>query len=400
MEGKIGLERKIAVVGVGWSGFKPFTTEEYRELIFEAAVKAYEDAGGINPRKDVDGFIGVAEDLWEGISIADEYYPDQVGAVFKPENSVSADGIVGFISACMMIQSGVWDTAVVEAHSKISEVLSVNDLLLFALDPVFNRPLWNVDPKTKKPVGGHPYMFAGLEMNRYLAETGTTVEQCAKVVVKNYRNALKNPFAAYGSNLTVEDVICSKVVSHPLKELDASKFADGCVVVVLAGEEVAKKYTDTPIWVKGYGFCSETSWLECHDWGDSVYTRISGEMAYKMAGIKNPRKEVNFAEVDDTFSYKELQNLEALKIFGRGEAGKFVEENLTAIDGDFPVNPSGGSLGQGNLFCANGLQKILGVVLQLRNEAGKFQVSKAEVGLAQAWRGIPTTSGAVTILGR
>ena len=392
--------RKAAIIGIGWSGFKSATPDiSFKELMFEAATKAYEDAGGINPTRDVDGFICAAEDLWEGISIADEYTPDQLGAVLKPENSFSADGIAGFANACMMIQSGAWDIAVAEAHSKISDVKSVNDLFIFALDPVFNRPLWSVVLQDKTAKGGHPYMFAGLEMTRYLAETGATVEQCAEVVVKNCSNALNNSYAAYGANITVEDVTSSKMVSDPLKELDASKYADGSIVVVLASEEEAKKYTDSPIWVNGYSYCSETSWLECHDWGSSVYTAKAAERAYEMAKIKDPRKAVCFAEVDDTFSYKELQSLEDLKLCRRGEAGKLLEEGVTAKDAAFPVNASGGSLGQGYLFCANGLQKLLGVVLQLRQQAGKFQVPKADVGLAQAWRGIPTTSGAVTILG-
>lgn len=392
--------RKVGIIGVGWSGFKPVTPDVgFKELMFEAATKAYEDAGGINPAKDVDGFICAAEDLWEGISIADEYTPDQLGAVLKPENSFSAEGMAGFANACMMIQSGVWDVAVAEAHSKISDVQSVNDLFLFALDPVFIRPLWSVSSKDKTAKGGHPYMFAGLEMARYMAETGTTLEQCAEVVVKNYKNALRNPYAAYGANVTVEDVLYSKQISDPIKELDASKYADGCIVIVLAGEEEVKKYTDLPIWVRGYGYCSETSWLECHDWGKSAYTEAAADLAYKMAKIKNPEKDVGFAEIDDTFSYKELQNLEDLKLCRRGEAGKLVEDGVTSKDGSLPVNASGGSLGQGYLFCANGLQKLLGVILQLRNQAGSFQVSKAEVGLAQAWRGIPTTSGSVAVLG-
>jgi len=123
-------------------------------------------------------------------------------------------------------------------------------------------------------------------------------------------------------------------------------------------------------------------------------------MAYKMAGIKHPRKEIDLAEIDDTFSYKELQHMEALKICHKGEAGQLVEEGATERGGEFPVNMSGGSLGVGWMAEASGLQRVLEIVLQLRGEAGKRQVPDASTGLAQSWRGIPTTTGAVIVLSK
>jgi acetyl-CoA C-acetyltransferase len=121
-------------------------------------------------------------------------------------------------------------------------------------------------------------------------------------------------------------------------------------------------------------------------------------MAYKMAGIRTPLDEIDFAEIDDMFSYKELQNLEALRFCGPGEAGRLTEEGITHRDGGLPINTSGGLLGAGYSLEASGLQKLLEVVLQLRGDAGRRQIPDAETGLAHVWRGIPTTSGAVTIL--
>jgi acetyl-CoA C-acetyltransferase len=121
-------------------------------------------------------------------------------------------------------------------------------------------------------------------------------------------------------------------------------------------------------------------------------------MAYSTAGIKSPRTEIDFAEIDDTFAYKELQHLEALGLCKPGEAGAWTLEGGTELEGEFPVNPSGGSLGEGHLLDCTGLARVLEVVLQLRGEAGPRQIEDAEVGLAFAWRGVPTTSGAAVIL--
>ena len=382
------MERRVAVVGVGWSGFSPQTADlSYKELMFEAATRAYEDAG-VDPRRDVESFITCAEDYWEGFSIFDEFVPDQLGAVMKPTCTVSADGLYGLAMAVMQIQSGLFDVVAVEAHSKASDLLTYVGVMKFAMDPIFTRPL-----------GWHPYALAGLEMARYLYDTGATEEHCALVVEKNKRNALANPLASYGAAITADDVLASRPLFEPLKELDVAPLADACIVMVLAAEEVAKKLTDTPIWVLGMGWASESITPEIRDWCRPAYAEIAASMAYDMAGITSPAKEIDLFEVDDRFSYKEFQHVEALGICAYGEAARLLEEGVFERDGDLPVNPSGGCLGVGNLLEATGLHKALEVVLQLRGEAGRRQVPDAEVGLAQCWRGLPTASGAVMIFG-
>ncbi len=378
--------KRVAIVGVGTTGFRATTPDvSYRELTYEAATKAYMDAN-IEP-KDVDAFVSTAEDFFEGYSIADEYSPDQLGAVLKPIYTVPGDFIHSLASAHMMILSGIGDIMVVQGMSKASNMLTISEMVGFAMDPIYNRPLKE-----------HPAFVAGLEMMRYMYETGTTKEQCARVVVKNKKNALNNPLAAHGVDIDLDHVLESPPISYPLSKLDISPHADGAVVIVLASEDVAKSLTDKPIWIRGIGWCSDTPTLESRDWADATYTRMAAEMAYKMAGIKYPRKEIDFVELNDEFSYKELQHLEALKLCKKGEAKYMVEEGETEIAGAFPVNPSGGCLGVGNLFELTGGQKVLDVVLQLRGEAGKNQLKDVSTGLAHSWRGVPTTTGAVVIL--
>jgi acetyl-CoA C-acetyltransferase len=122
-------------------------------------------------------------------------------------------------------------------------------------------------------------------------------------------------------------------------------------------------------------------------------------MAYRQAGFSNPKQVVDLVEVDDTYAYKELQALEALGFYRSGEAGIATEEGATQPDGEIPVNVSGGSLGIGHLLDATGLARALEVVLQLRGEAGSRQIDGVEIGLAQSWRGVPTASGAVIVMG-
>jgi acetyl-CoA C-acetyltransferase len=381
------MNQRVAIVGVGWDGFRPLTPEvSYKELMYEAAVRAYADAG-VDPRRDVESFVTVAEDFHEGTSIFDEYTPDQLGAVLKPMHTISGDGLHGLATAYMLVGTGQFDLVAVEGHSKASNILTLPEVTAYAQDPVLNRPL-----------RFNSHFIAGLEMHRYLYETETTLEQCASVVVKNRFNALSNPAAPYGADLSLEDVLDAPPLSWPLGRRETAEHADGAIVMVLASEQRARLLSDKPVWILGAGWCNDSPSLESREWAQLPYIQKAARMAYRQAGFSNPRGVIDFAEVDDLYAYRELQSLEALGFFAPGEAGPQSADGFTASDGELPVNVSGGSLGFGHLLDATGLARALEMVLQLRGEAGARQLEGVEIGLAQSWRGVPTTSGAVVVL--
>ena len=413
------MSRKVCVIGVGHTDFNSITPDmQWKDIMYEACNKAYFDAG-IDPRKDVGSFITCAEDYWEGFSIFDEFVPDQVGALLRPCCTVCGDGLYGLGNAYMQIMTEYFDIVSVEVHSKISDLLTYGDIMLHAFDPLFDRPVSGpakrpnyggspkYTPEAPKPFVGasdekeriHPYFLAGLEMQHYLRKTGTTEEQCAAVVVKNKKNAFFNPYADYESKITTDDVMKSEYLFKPLKKLDISPNVDGAVCFVLADDKTARGLGIEPIYLDGFGWSSETPWLGTRGM-DADYASKAAKMAYKMAGIKTPKNEIDIVEVDDRFSYKELQHLEALKLCRHGEAGKLTEEGITQRDGEMPVNVSGGALGMGYAPEVLGLQRVSEVTLQLRGQAGRRQLCNVETGLAQSWRGIPTATGAVAVLSR
>lgn len=381
------MHDRVAIVGVGCTGFRSITPEQsYKEMVYEAAMRAYNDAG-VDPRRDVESFVTVAEDFHEGTSIFDEYTPDQIGGALKPVHTITGDGLHGIATAYMLIRTGQFDIVAVEGHSKASNIKTLPEVTAYAQDPILNRPL---------KLNSH--FIAGLEMNRYLFETDSTREQCAAVVVKNKYNALTNPLAPFGANLTLEDVLSGPVLSWPLGSRETAQHADGAIVMVLASEEKAPSLSDKPIWILGTGWNNDSPALENRDWAHAFFTEAAASMAYRQAGINNPLEAIDIAEVDDTYAYKELQALEALGFCSEGEAGVLTSEGFTNPDSGLPVNVSGGSLGMGNLLDANGLARALEIVLQLRGEAGPRQIENVNLGLAQSWRGVPSTSGAVLIL--
>jgi len=374
-------------VGVGLTPLKPATAElSYKELIFEAALKAYADAG-VNPRRDVESFVCSSEDFYEGTSIFDEYVPDQIGGVQKPVCTISADGIYSLATAYMQILTGVFDVVAVEAHSKASDIVNLAPIYDLALDPIYLRPL-----------GLNAHFIAGLEMNAFLHSSRTDLTHCNRVIEKNKRNALSNPNAM---NSTPTSISRARTLSYPLAAEDVAPLADGAAVVVLAAEDAAKNLRDDPVWIKGVGWASDSPNLETRDWDRATYAELAAGQAYRQAKINNPTDEVQIAEVDDTYSFKELQHTEALGLAADARACEMLEEGVYDFDGDLPINASGGSIGMGHTLEMSGLVRVIEIVQQLRGSAGKHQVlGDLKTGVAQAWRGVPTASGAAVVLSR
>ncbi|MHB8566300.1 MAG: thiolase C-terminal domain-containing protein [Nitrososphaerales archaeon] len=379
--------KNAAIVGIGASKFDPNTSGySYKELMFEAAKRAYADAG-IDVREDVGSFICCAEDFWDGNSITDEYMPDQIGAKLRPLFTLSGDGLLGLAHAYMHILAGVSDIVVVESHSKLSDVVSKKLIEELGFDP--NYRLQGVEPD----------YFPGLEMRRYLEESGNTEEDCAAVASKNRTNGLSNPRASYGSNLTKEDILESEIVASPLRKLEVSDPCDGSVVIVLASGKKAQKLSDRPIWLTGISWFSDTPNIEEMDMGKASYAIETARKAYAMAKITKPSTQLDFAEIDDTYAYKELAHIEALALT-KQKAGKFVSSGKAERDGTFPVNASGGSLGMGYFVEATGLVRAYESVLQLRGEAGAVQLNNPRKCVVQSWRGVPTQSGVTAVFSR
>ncbi len=375
-----------AIIGIGIEGFRPAISElSYKEIMFEAARKAYEDAD-INPRKDVQSFVACGEDFWWGTSITDEYVPDQIGGAKKPVCTIAGDGIHCLITAYMHIKSGLADIAVIEAHSKASEVLSKGHVEALALDPIYNRPL-----------GANAGFVLGLEANRFLFDSKLERTHLAMVASKNKKNALLNGRAAYGEHVSKERILSRNIVFNPLTDYDIAEYADGCAVIVLASDSIAKK-AKNPVWIKGLGWSNHSFSLESRDWSKAVYAELAGKMAFKMAGIAKPEGSFDVAEIDDSTSHKELQHLVSLGLCKQNDLKARLENGEFERSGSFPVNPSGGCIGMGNALDANGLQRVTELALQIRGEAGECQIKDVRKGIAFSWRGSPTTSGATAIL--
>ena len=371
-------KRRVAVIGAGMTLFRRNLKETGKELCWEASKMALEQAG--LELRDIDGVVlGTAPDAFDGVHMKGEYLADGAGARKKPYMRVFVGGGTGVFTAnagWWHVASGLFDTCLVVAEEKMSSCFPHP---AYAFHTIF-------DPIVARPLGVTLIWIFALEMHRYMHVHGIKKEEIAQVAVKNKRNALDHPCAQLPAKITVEDVLNSEVLCWPVQRLDISPTSDGAAAIVLASEHVARQLTDNPVWIEGVGWAIDSTYWTNRDLYYPKYVECAAKMAYKMAGIKNPPKEIDVAEVYDPFDYKELHHMEGLRLCKKGEAPKLTVEGVTERDGDLPINPSGGLLGVGNPIAAAGMMKVCEIFWQLRGEAGKRQVpGDPRTGLAQAW---------------
>jgi acetyl-CoA C-acetyltransferase len=370
--------RKVAIVGAGITKFVRRAQETGKELSWQASKMAL-DSCGIT-LDDVDMVtLGTAPDAFDGVHMKGEYLADGAGAHRKPYMRHYVGGGTGVFSPIhgwMHVASGMADICLVVAEEKMS---SCQPHPQGAFLTIF-------DHTTEQPLKPTLIWIFALEMNRYMQTYGISKADIARVSVKNKHNALDHPSAQVAEDITVEDVLNSETLCWPVNRLDISPASDGAAAVVLASERVARRLTDKPIWIDGVGMSIDTAYWATRDLSYPRYVETAARMAYDMAGIKEPAKEIHIAEPYDPFDYKELHHMEGLMLCPRGEAARLTAEGYTARDGNLPICPSGGALGVGNPIAATGLMKVIEIFLQLRGEAGKRQVpGKPTCGLAQAW---------------
>ncbi|MFB3925006.1 MAG: thiolase family protein [Syntrophales bacterium] len=375
--------RRVAITHVAQSSgsesresLMDFTYQVNKEVLDKAGLKR-EEVGCI--------IAGSADIFHSGLSCANAFDWDGIGAFMK-EGSRAEESVFSFIYACMRIMSGYYDSVLVTALVKGSENPDNDPITSFYGDPFYLRP-----------VGLNESSVAAMQMRQYMERYGISEEQCAKVAVKNLSNALFNPYAHVKKRVSLEDVMKSERVYDPLKALECAPKSDGVVSVLVAAEEKALKLTGKPVWLTGYG-CS----MDHFNPGDrdllNGQLKSAAARAYKMAGIRDPRKKIDVAELCEPYAFQELLWCEQLGLCGEGEGGNMIDSGATQMDGELPVNPSGGVLAT-NPYPARGLYRVAEAALQIKGQAGEHQVSKkVKTALAHSTHGFGGQCHSVVIL--
>jgi acetyl-CoA C-acetyltransferase len=384
--------RRVAVVGAGLTKFVRRAKETSDELAWGAARAALASAG-LTADKIGAVVHGTAPDAFDGFHMKAEALSGGSGGWRKPYMRPFVGGGTGVfapIHGWMHVASGLFDTCLVVCEEKMS---SCQPHPQGAFLTIF-------DNLTERELGPNLLWIFALEMNRYMTLNGVTLEQIARVAVKNKRNAMGHPSAQLGGEVTVRDVLASEVLAWPVHRMMVSPTSDGAGAVVLAAEGVAEKLTDKPVWIEGVGWSLDTAYWTNRDLVYPRYVERAARMAYAMAGIREPDREIHVAEPYDPFAYKELHHLEGLLLAPKGKAAELMDDGVFDRGGRLPSTPSGGLLGVGNPISAAGIMKIAELFWQLRGEAGARQVpGTPRRGVAQAWGDLMQV-GTVVVMGR
>ena len=380
----------MCVVGAG-QGRYGVSKETGREMGARVAHEAINDSG-LKP-KDIQAiFVSNVLGMVENQGHLGPLIATSLGIPQVPSMSIEAacaSGSVGFREAYINVASGMYDVALVVGTEKVSQLDVFRATSYFAMGSDYTYE------------GRNGVTFPGLYAliaTAYLHKYGATQEQLAAIAVKNHRNGAKNPNAHFQKEITIDDVLKSRMVAWPLKLYDCCPFSDGASAVVLASEDMARNLGDERISVLGSGRAGMTASL--HDREDLTRmnsARVAAEQAFRMAGIG--RKDIDFAEVHDCFTIAEAIALEELGFVEAGKGAASAQDGLTEIGGEIPVNTSGGLKSKGHPVGATGVGQIVEAYEQLRGRSGPRQVKDAEIGLTH---NVGATGGtaAVNIFGR
>jgi acetyl-CoA C-acetyltransferase len=362
------LRNKVAVVGAGMIKFGELFDKSFEDMMSEAYMACLKSVDkGINPQKEIQaGWYGTVYGPRTGAVLA-----ENLGLVGIPvtriENACTTGSDV-LRNACFAVASGIYDTAIAVGCEKMTDMPGG----LIEVAKQRSQLFWQYGVTM-------PSAF-GLYASRHMHEFGTTREQFAKIAVKNHKHGTLNPYSHFRFEVTVEQVLNAPLVAWPFGLLDCCPVTDGAAALIITRSDLAKRYTDSPVYVQGSGFSTQPEKINMRQSFTTMAPTVgASQQAYKMAGVEP--KDIDFAEVHDCFTGTELISYEDLGFCKKGEGGKFIDEGVPYIGGTKPINPSGGLKSHGHPVGATGAAQIVELFLQLRNQAGERQVKGAEIAL-------------------
>lgn len=377
------MRDKVAVIGAGCSRFGDRLDAGLKELFVEAWKEALASVDkGLDTKSIGEAYIGSLSSSGAQIGNVAGMMLDYTNISGIPATRVEnacASGGSAVRLAIMSILSGCCDIAIAGGVEKMREISGEKSRAWLGIGGDTEWERW------------HGMTFPGvfaLLATRHMHEYGTKREHFAMVGVKNHSNASKNPKAMFQNEIKVEDVLRAPMVAYPLGVLDCCPTADGAAVAIFCRADLAKKFTDTPVYVSGFGAATDRI-ASFHRKSLTVFPatiKASGD-AYKMAGVSP--KDIDLAEVHDCFTPVEIVHYEDLGFCKKGDGGKFIESGAPTMGGEIPINVSGGLKAKGHPIGATGVGQVYEIFHQLRGEADKSsrQVKGAEIGLAHIMGG-------------
>ncbi len=381
-----GIKDRVAIVGMGCTRFGEMWDKSDQDLMVESCHEALEDAGV--DLKDIQaGWLGIqgADTGFAGCRLARALKTDYI-PVTRVEN-YCATGIEAFRGAAYAVAAGIYDIALACGAEKLKDS-GATGLTQMGGEPQFGSWVW-------APVVA-PARFA-LSATRYFHTYGLTPEEgkrmLAMIAVKNHHNGSLNHRAHFQREITIEQALNAPMIAWPLGLFDCCGVSDGSAAAVITTPEIAKRMRDDYVLVKAFAISAGAGphGVIASDYDFVHVDEIvkSGQMAYEEAGIKDPRKEVDIAEIHDCFTITEVLICEDLGFTPRGQYKKDIEAGTFDLGGEVAVNADGGLKCFGHPIGASGIRMIFESYLQLQGKAGPRQLKDPKIGIAQNYGGLP-----------
>ncbi len=370
------MAERCAVIGIGQTHHTARRDDvSIAGLVREAAERALADAG--LDWGDIEAVVlGKAPDMFEGVMMPELYLADALGAAGKPLLRVHTAGSVGgstAIVAASLIQAGIHERVLTVAFEKQSE----------------SNAMWALTVKTplqSAVVAGAGGYFAPL-IRSYMQRSGAPDDTGIRVALKDRSNANRNPYAHLREpDLSFETVANSPMLWDPIRFHETCPSSDGACALVLTSERAATAGAHPPAWVHATAMRSEPTQFAGQEKVNPLAGQLCAKDVYAKAGITDPRREIDCAEIYVPFSWFEPMWMENLGFAPVGSGWKMTYEGATALDGDLPVNMSGGVLSS-NPIGASGMLRFAEAAMQVRGQAGDHQVEGARTALGHAYGG-------------
>ena len=375
------MHRGVAIVGIGQTFHKARRPDvNVGEMIKEAVDEALKDAQ--LTLKDIDAVLLSDMDLFEGDYLSDLMWGDYAGAYLKPSLKVNTGGTTGgsaVIAGWDHVASGLYDVVLTVTYQKLDSPIDSQSCMITVWDPTYDRDF------ATGAIGALCQMA-----QRYAAETGCPEEAVAMCRVRADQNALRNPNAHLKLSLTVEKVMNSRMVAYPMRLAHICPNSCGACALVLASAEKARKISNKPVWIKDHVTVHQESYTPICVIGPTpspATQTVAAKKLYSRNSITNPARDTQVFEIYDPTSFQQLDWLEAYLICEKGEAWKKELKGFWDLEGEYPVNPSGGVVAT-NPIGATGMIRVAEAALQIRGDAGEHQVPReVKRALASIWGG-------------
>jgi len=365
-----------AVIGIGQTRLAQRLKMSIAEMTRRAALRALEDAR--MSFADIDAVVlGKTPDIFDGHLFPEHFLADALGAVGKPIIRIHTAGSVGghtAIQAAHLVQAGLFEKVLTVAYAKESEG-DINWAVSGGGLPFYS------------PLVAGPGGYFAPHIRAYMRRTGAPDHIGIKIALKDRQNALLNPHAHKPiPDISYQMIAESPVLWEPIRYLEACPSSDGAAAMVITSERFATTGAHRPAWIRGTACQTEPSTAPRRDTINPIGGRTAAKLAYAQAGVSDPNREIDCAELYVPFSWYEAMWVENMGLYDEGGGWRAVEAGANALDGTLPVNMSGGLM-SGNATGATGMIRLAEAAMQVRGQAGAHQVEGARTALGHAFGG-------------